>query len=80
MLESSVVFVPLFLGSLKKALCPRDESPYKGASEVWVPISSTNTKLRLSSPPATERHATLSHSSLSLAPVDLFFGCEKGAS
>ncbi len=25
MLESSVVFVPLFLGTLKKALCPRGE-------------------------------------------------------
>jgi len=25
MLESSVVFVPLFLGILKKALCPRGE-------------------------------------------------------
>ena len=45
-----------------------------------VPISSTNTKLRLSSLPTTERYASLSNSSLSLAPVDLFFGCGKGAS
>ena len=39
---------------------------------MWVPISSTNTNSLTSSPPTTERHTNLSHSSLSLAPVDLF--------
>jgi hypothetical protein len=41
-LESSIVFVPLFLGSLKKSPRPRGEEPYKAASEVWALISSSN--------------------------------------
>ena len=44
---------------------------------MWVPISSTNTKVWLSSPLTTERHTTLSHSSLSLAPIDLFLAVRK---
>ena len=40
---------------------------------VRVPISSTNTKLRPSSPPSTQRHATVGHSPLSLAPAALLF-------
>jgi hypothetical protein len=42
-----------------------------------VPISSTNTNSLPSSPQITERHTNLSHSSLSLAPVDLFSAVSK---
>jgi hypothetical protein len=46
-----------------------------GASEVLVPISSTNTqRLESISSMTITRQAALSHSSLWLAPTDLFFG------
>ena len=76
---AAVVLLPLFLGTLKKALLPRGEYAYNGASEVWAPISSTNTNRLWSSARTVERHTNLSHSSRSLAPVDLFFGCAPGA-
>ena len=78
-LAKRVVFLPLFLGTLKKALLPQGEYAYNGASEVWAPISSTNTNCLWSRVPTVERQINLSHSSRSLAPVDLCFGCAPGA-
>ncbi len=76
MLASKVTFAPQLRGTLKRALSPlRDQAYKKGASEVLVPISSTKIKCSaLRSSATITRQAALSHSSLSLAPTDLFFG------
>src|SRR3712207_9196181 len=73
MLASSVVFLPRLRGTSAKALLPLREWAYRGESEVLVPISSTNTSRLGSTFWATiTLQALLSHSSLSLAPTDLF--------
>ena len=46
----------------------------RGAREVWVPISSTNTNRPGSMRPTSMRHRLLKNSSRSAAPPDLFFG------
>jgi hypothetical protein len=75
MLASKVTFAPQLRGTLASARFPRRDQTYRGASDVLEPISSTNTSRFASRPPATRaRQAALSHSSLSLAPTDLFFG------
>jgi hypothetical protein len=70
------VIAPQLRGTLASARSPRLDQAYRGASEVFVPISSTNHQpLRLQTPGHQRaRQAALSHSSLSLAPTDLFFG------
>ena len=69
-----VTFAPQLRGTLASARSPRLDQAYRDASEVFVPISSTNTSRFTSRPPATRtRQAALSDSSLSLAPIDLFF-------
>src|SRR5215217_7269111 len=45
-----------------------------GAKEVWVPISSTNTRRFASMRPSSSRHRLLKNSSRSRAPLVLFFG------
>src|ERR671928_2163151 len=44
-----------------------------GDKEVWVPISSTNTRREGSRLPTSMRHRSLKNSSRSAAPLDLFF-------
>src|SRR5215217_8534633 len=75
MLASTVVFLPRLRGTEQWALCPFLDQPYRGESEVFVPISSTNTRERASSDRAAITHqAALCHSSRSSAPTVLFFG------
>src|SRR5215213_975349 len=75
MLASSVVFLPRLRGREQWALRPFLAQPYGGESEVLVPISSTNTRERASSAPATiTLQVALCHSSRSIAPTVLFFG------
>src|SRR5215212_2020135 len=50
-----------------------------GAKEVWVPISSTNTRPEGSMLPTSVRHRLLKNSSLSAAPLDLFSAPAKGS-
>src|SRR3712207_4248452 len=81
MLAKSVRFFPQLRGTLAIARSPRlDHAAYKGASEMLVPISSTNTSRSAQISPATRlRQAALRNSSLSLAPTDLFFCSTQGA-
>src|SRR5215210_6905398 len=69
MLEKRVVFLPLILGTLKNALLSRGKYVYNGASEVWAPVSSTNTTCLWSSASTVERQTNLSHSTRSLRPI-----------
>jgi hypothetical protein len=75
MLARSVVFFPRLRGTEQRALSPRGAQACTGASEVFEPISSTNTNRSASILPAmSARQATLKNSSRSLAPTCLFFG------
>ncbi len=75
MLAKSVMFAPQLRGTEQSARSPRRDQAYRGASEVLVEHSSTNTSRSASISPATiTRQAALKNSSLSLAPTDLFFG------
>jgi hypothetical protein len=68
-------FASQLRGTLASARSPRLDQACRGASEVLVPISSTNTSWPASRPWVTNaRQAALSHSSRSAAPTDLFFG------
>jgi hypothetical protein len=74
MLESTVVLAPRLRGTEQCALCPLGAQAYKGESEMFVPISSTNTSRRASSGWTTiTLQAALSHSSRSSAPTVRFF-------
>jgi hypothetical protein len=75
MLAKSVVFLPRLRGTEQRARSPRRAQAYKGLSEVFVPISSTNTSRQPVSLWATSaRQAALKTSSRSLARICLFFG------
>src|SRR5215203_3582060 len=73
MLASRVTFVPQLRGTLANARSPLRDQAYKGANDVFEPISSTNTSRWGPISPATStRQATLKNSSRSAAPTDLF--------
>jgi hypothetical protein len=75
MLASRVTFAPQLRGISKHAHSPLGAQAYRGASEVLVPISSTKTKRSgLVAAAIMTRQVALKNSSLSLAPIDLFFG------
>src|SRR3712207_4731725 len=74
MLESTVVFLPRLRGIEQYALRPLGDQARSGASEVLVPISSTNTSCFGSICWASiTLQAALCHSSRSSAPTLLFF-------
>jgi hypothetical protein len=70
------VLSPRFLGTSKRrlALAYGRVSVEGSQREVWVPISSTNTNCPGSRQPTSMRQSALKNSSLSAAPLDLFFG------
>src|SRR5215213_5896628 len=73
MVANSVVLLQRLRGKEKRALSPFLEQPYRGESEVLVPISSTKTRERASRAPDTITfQAALRHSSRSSAPTVLF--------
>ena len=75
MLASSIVFFPRLRGTSQRARSPLGAQAYSGASDVFVPISSTKTSRLWSSARATNtRQAILKNSSRSEAPTRLFFG------
>src|SRR5215207_9175565 len=74
MLASRVTFAPQLRGTLANARSPLRDQAYKGANDVFEPISSTNTSRWGPISPATStRQATFKNSSRSAAPTDLFF-------
>jgi hypothetical protein len=74
MLAKSVMFAPQLRGTEQNARSPLGDQAYRGASEVLVEHSSTNTSCSAWIPSTTiNRQAALKNSSLSLAPTDLFF-------
>jgi hypothetical protein len=73
-LASKVMFAPQLRATFRGARSPRRDHPYMGASEVLVPISSTNTRrLESISSVTITRQAALSHSSLARSHPPLFF-------
>src|SRR5215212_9633521 len=73
MLESNVTFLPQLRGTFWRTRSPLRPHPYRGASEVFVEHSSTNTKRSESIEDITiTRKAALTNSSRSLAPSVLF--------
>src|SRR5215211_1417502 len=48
-LESSVTFLPQFFGAAARRRSPTLDHPYSGESEMFAPISSTNTRREASS-------------------------------
>ena len=70
-----LVFLPRLRGTEQRARSPRRDQAYRAVSEVFEPISSTNTNRSVPISPATSaRQAALKNSSRSLAPTVLLLG------
>src|SRR5215203_2823582 len=68
----SVMFLPLFLGTLPYARCPLGARERRRSIEMCVPDSSTNTNRLTSKREVSHRQSPLSPSSRSWATFDFF--------